>query len=139
MRRDICFAIIISMFLVGCNSESSINSSSNELDVKDSSSKENEDIDQADNQLPSEDEPSGIMVSDWYMSEKYGRDIIDILNFDDRARRILVNSVCFDSENSIIPFDDTELLEMPPRSQWAWIPLCPNGTASYNINITELD
>ncbi len=82
---------------------------------------------------------AGIRVSDWYRSEKYGRDVIDIINFDDRDRQIKVTTVCYDSEDTIIPSADSEVLTLPAERQWTWIPMCPENTASYTIDIDELD
>jgi hypothetical protein len=80
-----------------------------------------------------------IGFSDWYKSEKYGRDIIDVLNFDNRTRKINVTTICFDEKNNSIPSGDSEILTMPANSRWPWVPVCPEGITSYTVNMSTAD
>ncbi|HII17414.1 TPA: hypothetical protein HA361_05870 [Candidatus Woesearchaeota archaeon] len=84
------------------------------------------------------DAPTGIRVSDWYPSEKYGRDIIDIINFDPIERTVNVTTICYDKEDNALPGNDTEILLIPPESQWTWVPVCPAGTISFSLSVLDL-
>jgi len=84
-------------------------------------------------------EVSGIRVSDWYKSEKYGKDIIDVFNFDDRESTVNITTICYDKDDEILPSNDSEILKIPAKQQWTWIPICPSGTVSYNIDLKKLD
>ncbi|MBS3142872.1 hypothetical protein J4464_05800 [Candidatus Woesearchaeota archaeon] len=80
----------------------------------------------------------GIRFSDWYFSEKYQRDIIDIQNFDIEDHVLNVTTICFGPKNSTIARNDSEILTLPKRSQWAWIPVCPEETTSYMLDVFEV-
>jgi hypothetical protein len=82
---------------------------------------------------------TGIRVSDWYKSEQYGKDIIDIFNFDDRERKINVTTVCFDKDDKQVPSDDSEVLTIPANHQWTWIPVCPEEAISYTILVFDAE
>ncbi len=80
----------------------------------------------------------GIRFSDWYYSEKYARDIIDIQNFDIKDHVLNVTTICYGPKNTTIARNDSEILTLPKRSQWAWIPVCPEETTSYMLDVFEV-
>ncbi len=82
---------------------------------------------------------TGIKVSEWYLNKRYGGDVIDIINFDDRNRTVRVTTFCFDENNNTMPSNDSEIIKLPAKSQWTWIPLCPKNVDSYTIDVEELD
>jgi hypothetical protein len=66
---------------------------------------------------------TGIRFSQWYMSEKYQRDIIDVMNFDNVERTINITTKCFDTNGNLIPSNDSEVLKIPPKNMWARFPI----------------
>ena len=130
MKAINCLALLLALvFIFGCSAKTSNNGEA----VTGMAVADQEEEEKADDGI------SGIRISDWYKSEKHGKDIIDIYNFDDRERVINVTTVCFDENNNLLPSDDTYVLTLPAKHQQSWVPMCPEGTASYNILIDELD
>lgn len=85
------------------------------------------------------DDLKGIKLSQWYKSEKYQRDVIDVMNFDTVERTVNVTTVCFGENDERIPTNDSEVLVIPARNKYVWIPVCPENTVSYTIDIDEMD
>ena len=80
----------------------------------------------------------GVRVSEWYKSEEYGKDVIDIMNFDDFTRIVKVETVCYDENGDKLESNDVEILEIPAESQYTWVPMCPEGTESYTIELSDV-
>src|SRR3989338_11029345 len=78
---------------------------------------------------------TGIRVSEWYKSEKYNRDVIDIRNFDEINRTIRITTICYGNNKTEIPSNDSEIITIPPLNQWTWVPVCPREAVSYTIKI----
>jgi len=127
--------ILLILLLFGCSESDQQNEETN--DVSPAASADQLII--TEQTMEDEEEYSGIRVSEWYRNEEFNRDVIDILNFDDRERIIKGDTICFDTNQEILPSNDSETLTIPPKSQWTWIPVCPEGTTSFTINITELN
>ena len=85
-----------------------------------------------------------IRFSDWHYSEKYGAEVIEVINYDERPRTINITSLCFDEDDNLISSEDSEILTLKPRDDdlvmpVVLIPVCPNGTRSYNLDRKKLD
>ena len=100
---------------------------------------DNQEEKQADKPEQNLDDITGIRVSEWYKSEEHNKDVIDIFNFDDVERTIKVTTLCYDKDGKEIPSDDKEVLKLPSQHQQTWLPMCPEGTESYTIDIEPLD
>ena len=82
---------------------------------------------------------SGVYASQWYFDKEHQKDVIDIINFDNRERIINGTTVCLDGNGDIISTKDTAVLTLPPKSRWTWIPDCPGSAMFQTVNITPLD
>ena len=85
------------------------------------------------------DKIEGVTVGEWYYSKEYKKNIIDIINFDDMERIIRVTSLCFDKNNKPLQSNDTEVLNLPPKSQQKWVPICPNSSVYHTIKLEKID
>jgi len=84
-------------------------------------------------------EPTGVTVGEWYYNQKYQKNIIDIINFDNIERKVKVTSLCFDGNNKQLPSNDSAILTLPPKSQQKWVPICPNFSVSHTIKLEKVD
>ena len=84
------------------------------------------------------DQDMGIKMSEWYESEKHGRKVLDILNFDIGERRVNVTTLCYGEDSVLLSENDSAVLKIPGKHQWTWVPVCPAGTVTYNVRLDRL-
>lgn len=89
-------------------------------------------------QTETQEQPTGVQVSEPFYSEEYGTQMVDLYNFDAEDKRLYVETLCFDEEGRELPTDDSEELTLPTESRWGWIPVCPDDTASFSVRFREL-
>lgn len=100
--------LIIAFFLVGC--------SKNKTDIEDY---------------------TGIKIGPAELNEN-NETIHNIFNFDKTQKNLTVTTLCYDKNGKLIDNNDSYVITMEPETVSGWKPTCPDNTANYLIDISEL-
>ena len=88
--------------------------------------------------VEAKEQPAGLKISSPTLNDK-GQVIHNIFNFDETEKTIKVTTVCYNEKRDVINDNDSYIMTLPGGTMQGWRPICPDKTADYQINITEVE